>query len=87
MSTLIKFKTFLKSLAFHFWAGFPKSTQEEINTRFSICQNCDTFDNKSSQCLACGCNLSTKRIFMNKLAWADQKCPLDKWQKIDRNSR
>ena len=28
--TLQKIKTFLKSLWFHVWSGFPKSTQEEI---------------------------------------------------------
>jgi hypothetical protein len=33
----------------------------------------------------CGCNLSSRKIFMNKLAWADQKCPLDKWVAINRS--
>jgi hypothetical protein len=33
----------------------------------------------------CGCNVNDKKIFLNKLAWADQKCPLEKWQPVERN--
>lgn len=80
-----KIKTFLKSLLFHVWAGFPKCTQIQINNRFDICLTCDMYDTKNSQCLVCGCNLSRKKIFMNKLAWADQECPLQKWGKENGN--
>ena len=83
--TLIKIKTFFKSLWFHVWAGFPKSTQEEINFRFKICTGgCDMYNKEDSTCMMCGCNLNTKKMFMNKLAWADQECPLGKWEKIVR---
>jgi len=83
--TLQKIKTFLKSLWFHVWAGFPKSTQEEINFRFKICTGgCDMYNKEDSSCLVCGCNLSQKKIFINKLAWADQECPIGKWEKIVR---
>jgi len=78
-----KIKTFLKSLLFHIYAGFPKASQGQILERYKICTSCDMFDQKNQQCLACGCNVSSKKIFMNKLAWADQKCPLDKWGKIN----
>lgn len=71
--------TFIKSLWWHVWAGFPKSSQEKIDYRYDICSSCDMFDSKNSQCLVCGCNLSRKKMFMNKLAWDDQKCPLEKW--------
>ncbi len=81
---LVKVKTFLKSLLFHVYSGFPKSTTEEINYRYNICTVCDMFDRKNHQCLVCGCNINTKKIFMNKLAWADQKCPLGKWDSIER---
>lgn len=81
--TLSKIKTFLKSLAFHVWAGFPKSSQQQIDSRFAICQACDEFYNsKDSTCLVCGCNISRKKVFLNKLAWADQECPVGKWKKI-----
>lgn len=80
--TIAKLKTFLRSLWWHVWAGFPKSTQEQINYRLNICLSCDMYDRKNSQCMVCGCSLSNKKIFMNKLAWADQKCPIDKWSSV-----
>lgn len=78
------FITFLKSLWFHIYNGFPKSTQDEINYRYSICLSCDSYDAKETQCNECGCNINNKKIFMNKLAWADQHCPLNKWSPIKR---
>jgi hypothetical protein len=86
MSILKKLPIFFKSLLFHVWAGFPKSTKQEILKRFEICQSCEFFDNKKSQCLVCGCNVNTKKVFLNKLAWADQHCPQNKWNKIDRKN-
>lgn len=77
-----KIITFIKSLLFHIYNGFPKSTQAEINYRFNICILCDSYDKHHEQCLECGCNINNKKIFMNKLAWADQHCPLNKWEKI-----
>jgi len=74
-----KIVTFIKSLMFHVYAGFPKSTQEQINIRYEICLQCDSFDKVNKECMECGCNINNKRIFMNKLAWADQKCPIGKW--------
>lgn len=70
---------FIKALTWHIYAGFPKSSQAEINRRFAICNSCELFDKKNSQCLECGCNINNKKMFLNKLAWADQKCPMDKW--------
>jgi hypothetical protein len=77
-----RIKTFVVSLLFHIYAGFPKSSKEQILYRFNICQQCDMHDTKLAQCLACGCNINNRKIFMNKLAWADQECPLKKWEKI-----
>lgn len=82
MKLYYKILRFAKSLWWHIWAGFPKSTSEQIISRYKICLSCDEYDQKNSQCMICGCNLGTKRIFMNKLAWADQECPLGKWSKI-----
>jgi hypothetical protein len=78
MKTLLKkIKTFIKALFFHIQAGLPKSSQHMIDHRYKICLSCDKFEN--NQCLVCGCNITNKKIFLNKLAWADQKCPLEKW--------
>lgn len=79
---IIKVITFLKALFWHVYSGFPKSTQSQIDYRYAICKQCELFDSVDSQCLECGCNINNKKIFMNKLAWADQKCPLNKWQPI-----
>jgi hypothetical protein len=72
-----KIINFLKALYFHIGAGMPKSPKEEIHRRYDICRDCASFHN--NQCLECGCNINNKSIFMNKLAWADQLCPLKKW--------
>lgn len=80
--TFLRIQTFLKSLFWHIWAGFPKSSQEQINYRLNICLSCDKYDADNKECFICGCNINNKRIFMNKLAWADQECPLGKWKKI-----
>ena len=80
---LLKIKTFLKSLWFHVYAGFPKSTQAQINERYKICLECEKFNKEKSECGVCGCAISQKKIFMNKLAWADQECPTGKWHKVN----
>lgn len=77
--TFTKITTFIKSLFWHIYSGSPKSTQYEINKRLKICLDCAEFDNKHNECKICGCSISSEIKFMNKLAWADQKCPLNKW--------
>jgi hypothetical protein len=79
MSLAHKITNFIRSLIWHAYSGFPKSSQELINNRLSICNSCEMLDIINNQCLECGCNINNKKIFMNKLAWKDQKCPLDKW--------
>jgi hypothetical protein len=80
--TILKIKTFLKSLFFHIYAGFPKCSKQEILERFAICSGgCDMYNTKDSTCMVCGCNVNQKKVFLNKLAWADQECPLGKWSK------
>jgi uncharacterized paraquat-inducible protein A len=76
---LNKILTFIKSLFRHIYNGFPKCSKQQIMFRYGICSVCEFFDDKQSQCLQCGCNIKTKKIFLNKLAWKDQKCPINKW--------
>jgi hypothetical protein len=80
--TLNRIATFIKALFWHIYSGSPKSTQAEIDYRFNICIDCEFYDINNRQCLQCGCNINNKRIFLNKLAWADQECPIEKWTKI-----
>lgn len=84
MIFLIRLKTFLKSLFFHVYSGFPKTTQSEILDRYSLCIDCENFNHDRSICNICGCAISKQSKFLNKLAWADQECPVGKWQKINR---
>ena len=76
---LNKLIIFSKSLFWHINRGMPKSTQEEIDYRYKICSSCDAFDIQNEECMMCGCNINRNKQFLNKLAWADQKCPLNKW--------
>lgn len=78
----IRLKTFIKSLYWHIQRGLPKSNQKTINFRFAICQECDRYDSINKQCTECGCNINNRKQFLNKLAWADQKCPIGKWDSI-----
>jgi uncharacterized paraquat-inducible protein A len=79
---LLRLKVFALSLIFHVYHGFPKCTNQQIKDRYEICKNCNEFNSVKSICKVCGCNLGTKKRFLNKLAWADQECPIGKWQKI-----
>lgn len=76
---LLRLQIFLKSLFWHISRGLPKSSLKIIKTRYKICVSCSSFDQQHSQCIECGCNISNKKQFLNKLAWADQECPLGKW--------
>jgi hypothetical protein len=80
---ITRLQTFAKSLIWHISRGFPKSSKKQILQRYEICISCDKYDKKNTQCLACGCNISTKKTFLNKLAWADQQCPIGKWDRVD----
>jgi hypothetical protein len=79
---LLKLKNFAKSLFWHVYRGFPKSGNKIILYRYNICLVCDKYNQKEKECNVCGCNISDKNIFLNKLAWADQECPLGKWKKV-----
>lgn len=76
---LKKIKNFVSSFTWHLSRGMPKSSQREINRRFSICEKCQSYNRIKKECDECGCNINRKKIFMNKLAWLDSSCPLSKW--------
>ena len=82
-----KIKTFIKSLWNHILTGMKKSSSRQIKNRYKTCLACPyitiQFDShgdiRRSTCGKCGCNLSDKKEFMNKLAWKDQNCPEGRW--------
>jgi predicted RNA-binding Zn-ribbon protein involved in translation (DUF1610 family) len=53
------------------------SSQEQILSRYNICQQCEFFKNYT--CEKCGCAVNRNKIYANKLAWSDQVCPIGKW--------
>lgn len=89
---LDKVKNFSVSAIGHALKGNPTCTQEQIDERLAICLQCkryrphiDRNGNKTEvgYCEICGCNVNKAQKYMNKLAWADQKCPEGKWDKIE----
>lgn len=79
-SAVKRVTNFTKSVVKHVFNGMEKSSQEEIDRRLSICNECPLFQDGICKHNECGCNVSNKQKFMNKLAWADQECPLGKWR-------
>lgn len=84
-SFMEKVLNFTKAATKHALAGNPKCTNEQINERYNICSQCEFFQNNT--CTKCGCALLRDKIYMNKLAWADQSCPVGKWGPIDPMNR
>ena len=85
-----KFLNFSKAATQHAFYGMPKASLAVIQERWKVCIDCELFestntttDEDTGVCTAvsCGCNLtnSARRKLENKLAWADQQCPLGKW--------
>ncbi len=50
----------------------PETTS---STRMSICQSCDDFNSKTTQCRRCGCFMSAKTRLKHG------SCPIGKWGK------
>lgn len=73
---------FGKALVGHALGGFQKASEEQIKERYSICESCSLYINNVCSHESCGCNISDTKKFLNKLAWAEQECPLGKWPKI-----
>jgi len=53
--------------------GSPEVSQEDIDKRLSICNECDRFIKEANRCVECGCFLQFKTRLRS------QHCPLDKW--------
>lgn len=84
---LAKVVHFTKAVTNHVVAGSPKCTQEEIDKRYEICKGCELFKNNTCTHSSCGCQVTDSQIFRNKLAWADQECPLGKWKRTDNQEK
>lgn len=55
-------------------------SEDQILTRYKQCGECDFFDHNT--CTKCGCILVSNKIYMSKLAWKTEQCPIGKWGPI-----
>ena len=71
---------FIKALARHAGDGFKKRTKEQIEVILEThCNKCRYFNGVACTHEKCGCNVNREEQFFNKIAWASEKCPIDKW--------
>lgn len=83
-----KVANFIPQALTHEMSGKKECSKEQIQERLSICHQCEIFKPKPNGiggvCThsTCGCAISDEIQYFNKLAWADQECPLKKWLKI-----
>jgi hypothetical protein len=88
-SILKKIGNFTFALAKHLYKGMPTVSKDVLDDRLKICQECPLFKKKEGMvggvCTheSCGCSVQDEIVFLNKIAWADQKCPLEKWGEIN----
>ena len=80
VSIMQKAVNFATATAQHIAAGSPVASDEEIASRFAICQGCEHYDGKA--CSKCGCPVVREKAYLSKLSWADQSCPVGKWGPI-----
>ena len=73
--------SFTRAAIRHVVRGSPTADQGEIDHRLGVCRRCEFFT--GSTCLKCGCLVNSRR-FLNKLAWADQECPIGRWEENPR---
>ena len=67
--------------------GMKKCSQEQVDSRFTVCAGCEYYTPSddivdSGECELCECNCNRDVKFLNKLAWKCQTCPLLKWDCI-----
>jgi hypothetical protein len=90
-SLVRRIKNFSVAAITHFLNGSPTCTDNQILERFEICKKCEFFRPRKlnpavGKCshIKCGCSTKALKAYLNKLAWADQECPIQKWRKIDK---
>lgn len=87
-SLMVKANNLAKAAYNHAAAGMPQATDEQVAERFAICASCEVFkptEPGEGVCThkSCGCNIKAVGLTgRNKLRWADQRCPIGKWEAI-----
>ena len=76
---------FTKAATNHVITGLKHCTEEEKQQRFNICKSnkCGLFREHGDGGICahddCGCYIRSSGKFMDKLSWADSKCPVGLW--------
>lgn len=87
-SVLNRAVNFTTAATKHALAGNPVVTESQMKERLSICQSCPLFKLNQNAVggvcthASCGCNIQDNLNYLNKIAWADQECPIGKWGKV-----
>lgn len=66
----------------HVTNGLQRRTDAEVEAILDICQGCEfkIGDGQNFNCGKCGCQCAANNdIFLNKLAWKSEQCPIGKW--------
>jgi hypothetical protein len=63
----------------HVASGMKRATDEERSRRLSLCLTCEHYSPVAKACKKCGCGVKTEAAFLDKLGWAEQRCPVGKW--------
>ena len=84
---------FSRAAIAHALSGNPTCSQAQIDERLAICRACEKFKPDTDRpdlgvCThsKCGCKVRREEKYLNKLAWADQECPLGKWKRVDQSA-
>lgn len=73
----------------HALKGNPTVSEEVMKERLAICKGCELFKPNGNEAggvcthSSCGCNIQDNLNYLNKIAWADQECPIKKWLKSE----
>ena len=73
----------------HVQTGFQHCTEEQKRVRFEICRSnkCGLFKvhGEGGICAHedCGCYIRSNGRFMDKLSWAESKCPKEMWDSVN----
>ena len=79
---------FTKAVTQHVMTGRKHCSEEQKAERFNICKSnqCGLFlpNGEGGICShdKCGCYIRSNGQFMDKLSWAESKCPVDMWGPI-----
>jgi hypothetical protein len=82
---------FAKAAVNHAIQGNPTVEEAVMKRRLEICRACPLFKPNENDvggvCThsTCGCTIQDNLNYLNKIAWADQECPIGKWGKEEPN--